>query len=191
MKAVKPNGLNEGKRTAVILAGGLSRRFGSDKVFAKWEGRFLLEILTQSLTEKKFEVLISLAELKPLPVRGLKTFIDPLPFEGPLQALYGALFQLESSHCLLVACDMPFLQPEVIEELWEAGTSADVAVLKYQSQIHPLPGVYAKRILPQIEQCIAQKRRDLKSLLTAGLHVHLLEGRFPSVRNINTPGDFA
>lgn len=165
------------KRQAVILAGGFSRRFGSDKVWAKIGGHTFLEHVAEALRAAGFEVAVSVAKPKRLPSGALPYIMieDPFPFGGPLQALLGAFKSLNANRLLAVGCDMPRLVPKVLEALWEESCGADITMLPSKGpKPATLPAVYSRNILPGVESLLAEGRRDLKGLLEKGLAVRML-----------------
>lgn len=195
MKPAKRNGC-EASRSAVVLAGGLSRRFGADKVYARFNGKFFSQAIAEKLSAADFKVHFSVAQPKSIPVaQPIRMIEDPLPFEGPLQALYGALLQLKAPRLLLMACDMPFIEPDLIAFLWKESEGADVTVLKFQEKIYPLPGVYSKNIIPIVKDLLDHGVRDLKSLLggpeekikiISSDRWQTLDPRAKSLLNVNT-----
>lgn len=184
-------------KIAAILAGGQSRRFGSDKVFAKLHGKPLIEHVISTLESCGFEIVISTADLKKFAESTYKVVEDPIPGEGPLQALYGLLKELQCPRLLLVAVDMPLLAPAVINLLWQEGQHHDVTVLEYNNMESPIPGVFAHAVLPRAADCLEQQRRDLCALFHANLtthvipesHWHPLDPHGGSAANINTRDD--
>lgn len=166
------------KKVAVILAGGRSSRFGSDKAAFLWQGRTLLDWAVQNARRAGFQTVVS----------GRKT--DPFPYEGPLQALFGIWRDHRFSKVLLLACDMPLVKPEVLQKLWEEGRRFDVTVLRTPERISPLPGVYSGKAARLAGVLFAQGRRGLKSLMHAeGLSVREIR-LSRGLTNINTPADF-
>lgn len=184
-------------KRAVILAGGESRRFGSDKVWAKIGGRTFLEHVAEALRTAGFEPAVSVAEPKRLPPLAHPYIMieDPDPFGGPLQALLGAFKSLKEKRLLVVACDMPRLVPKVLEALWKESVGADITMLPSKGpKSATLPAVYSRNVVPHIEALLAEGRRDLKGLLEKGLTVqtlsskrwHLFDGKEETLININT-----
>lgn len=170
MSQAKKNGFS------VLLAGGKSFRFGSDKAQAQLNGKSFVEILVETLNRSGFEVVLSLADFKSFPgLEELRWIKDPYPGEGPLQALYGSLFELGVPKVLLAACDMPLLLPEVVQRLWQESEQADITVLEFENKLFPLPAVYSKNVLPVVRDLLDRGKRDLKSLLAADLVLHKIK----------------
>ncbi len=113
--------------TAIVLAGGRSSRFGSDKLAADLDGEPLLVRAVRAVAEVCLEVLVVSppgglsAELPAL--EGVSLLRDVSPFEGPLVALAMAAPAASHDRLLLVGGDMPELQPPLLRRLlaWPDG----------------------------------------------------------------------
>lgn len=186
------------KRIAVILAGGKSRRFGSDKAFAKVGvgEKNSLEVLAGSLRESGFEILISTNHPQHS-VFGFPILPDASPFQGPLSALLSVLQRSRAERILLTACDMPFLSSRLVELLWSEGKKSEVTLFASEEGPSPLPGIYSRSLLPSIQKKIALGERSLVSLLETGHTIKILKPELWSFadparqvfKNINTPKD--
>lgn len=150
-----------GRRHAVILAGGASRRFGSDKTLAKFKGIFLMDILTKTLEATGHKIFFS-GQKDRLSRWGFPIIEDSHVYEGPLCALQDILKKISAYQILVVACDMPFLTPLAIEEFWKRAKKSNGVVL---SDEFPFPAIYSRKMLSSINLLIRNGRRDLKSLL--------------------------
>ena len=182
-------------KTAVILAGGQSRRFGSDKLFAELNGKTLVETLIETLKHCGFQIFISGPKNK-FGHLGLPVIEDEHPYEGPLCALSGVWKKTTADRILVVAGDMPFIGPAVVDELWKKGQMTDVTILRNTRGPSPLPGVYSRRTRKTIVPLLKEGRRDLFSLLDKGLLVEIIDkNKFTgneaeqSLVNINTTND--
>lgn len=196
MKMDTPNGLAVNpKPTAVILAGGRSTRFGSDKAMANINGRPMIQILADQLGEAGFSIFIS-TNHEAHHQLSYPVLKDAVPFSGPLFALQDIFHQLEVSKILLAACDAPFLKPELIQWFWKQSDEWDVSVLEDDKKIlSPLPGIYSRKVLDSLEKLIHQGKKSLKSLFDCGLKVNhipwqdwgVLDPQHRALFNINTP----
>lgn len=174
MKQGTPSGSSERQRKAIVLAGGLSLRYGEDKVFAKWGDRTLLQICVEKLRASYFEPCISLADAKEIPCKDVRIMKDLYPFEGPLQALYSTYLQLQEEKVFVVACDMPFFLAPAVEKLWKSSGTADISVFEFEGLLFPLPGIYSRNILPHAKRLLDDGRRDLRGLLKSPLELAIL-----------------
>ena len=133
------------RRSAIVLAGGASRRFGRDKLAEPVRGRSLLDRAIAAVAAVADDVLVvgaagpeALATPADTTVRRIP---DALPGEGPLAALPGALREARHGVAIVVAGDMPDLVPSVLDLLLtnvEHGGSR-AAVLETTGSPAPLP----------------------------------------------------
>lgn len=132
--------------TGVVLAGGRSSRFGSDKALAEWCGTSLVESATASLLRHMPTALVVTRrpeELAFLRSPRVRVVADLHPNGHPLGGVHTALLALETSHAFVRACDMPFLQPGLVETLWEARAHFDAVIPVWRGARQPLCGVYS------------------------------------------------
>jgi molybdopterin-guanine dinucleotide biosynthesis protein A len=128
----------------IILAGGGSRRFGSDKLRAAYRGRPLLHHAIDRVSEVCGDVVVVLApaadggDLPP----GVRLARDSSEGEGPLAGLHaGLLAAVRSDVAVVVAGDMPDVPVVVLGELIEALGSEehDAAALATDDGRAPVP----------------------------------------------------
>ncbi|MGI9198216.1 MAG: molybdenum cofactor guanylyltransferase [Candidatus Nanopelagicaceae bacterium] len=119
----------------IVLSGGTSRRFGSDKSQAKIGDQTLLETLCGYLPVGKLIVV------------GPKSSVDAIylreapEFSGPVAAIGAAISEVESELVGIFATDMPFA-PFVIPQLKAALTKDAALAIDDEGQIQPLAGIY-------------------------------------------------
>lgn len=184
------------ERTAAILVGGLSRRFGSDKTALTLGAESVVQHLAATLTGIGCHVVLLGPPRPHLIATGLPIVEDTTPGAGPLHALRDALTALPAARLLLTAADMPWLVPAVAEQLWQTNASAAITHLEGS----PLPGVYARTLLPAIDAVIHAGRHSLYALLdhcradvTTIPHAAWIshDAAARSLANINTPEEWA
>ena len=135
---------------------------GRDKAKMVLGGMTLLERAVEALRPICGEVWVVGREGKD---RGLRYIPDELPGLGPIGGLYTGLRALGRGRAIFTACDMPFLEPEVIEML--LGYGSEAVVFRYEGTVHPLPGVYDALLVGRIESQMSLGERSLRALLTA------------------------
>lgn len=187
--------------TAIILAGGASRRLGRDKASALLGGRTLLERAVLAMRQLAGDVIVVAAPGQPRPLPpelSVRLEEDLLPGRGPLAGLYTGLLAAPSPYCWAVGCDMPFLSPPLLRYLMERAPAYDAVVPLVAGRLHPLHAVYGKTALPTAEAMLAGGGGSLHGLLERlhVLHVGETEGARSaewrrSCFNINTPEDWA
>jgi molybdenum cofactor guanylyltransferase len=130
--------------SGIVLAGGRSTRFGSDKLTATFNGRPLMHAAIDVVSGVCDDVIVVRSPGRSgedLPA-GVRVANDPTEGEGPLAGLHaGLIAAVRSGSALVVGGDMPDLQPAVLRELLTVLDPAEVdaAVLADGDRPRPLP----------------------------------------------------
>lgn len=185
--------------SAVILAGGKSSRMGQDKALIAWDGIPLLQRVCQVASQCCQQVYI----LTPWPERYQEIvtdfndqfLVESNPGQGPLVALAQALAELPTEWILLLACDLPLLQVEIIRD-WAARLNnipdSILATVPQQENFwQPTCGFYRREALPELEKFIQQGGRSFQTWLDQiPVDPILLDERLSNMLfNCNTPQD--
>ena len=169
--------------TGVLLVGGASRRFGSPKALARFQGELLGERAHAVLDEAFGHVLVVGKEGD-----GLR-----LPFEvaddgsdvrAPIVGVAAALRLATTDLCVVLPTDMPLVSADLLRRLADAAEGFDVAV----PQTGPLPGAYRRSALPVLERRIADGDYALYRALD-DLAVRVVELDEELLANVNSPSD--
>ncbi|MGZ3682135.1 MAG: molybdenum cofactor guanylyltransferase, partial [Ktedonobacterales bacterium] len=157
--------------TGVVLAGGLSQRMGQSKAGLLIGGEPLLQRVVRRLCLALGDVVVvgsaDLAALAPD-----TRVIQDLPLhegQGPLAGLEAALVAIETPCAFVVACDMPFVAPDLVRAMVaqaSAEPSNDVLVLRTSQGIEPLHAVYSRTCLPVVTRQLDAGERALQQLLS-------------------------
>jgi molybdopterin-guanine dinucleotide biosynthesis protein A len=143
---------NMSKITGIILAGGASKRLGyKNKALLKIGGRSIIECVIDAVskvTENAVVIANSPEEFEHL---GLPMFGDILPGSGSLGGIYTGLKVSKTHHNLVVACDMPFIQPHLLTFLINHSEGYDVVVPVTPDGHHPTCAVYSRNCIKPIE----------------------------------------
>jgi len=183
--------------TGVVLAGGDSRRMGSDKTRLSFEGQTLLQRAVDSLRVVFPQVLVSVRE--PREDIDAPQVLDALPGAGPLAGLCAALAHADTAWIFAIAADMPFLNPEVIRRLASHRENVQAVVPLIQDHPQPLAAFYAASALPALrEQLAGTGKHSLRGALER-LNVYLvpetrLQEADPGLRSfidLDTPEDLS
>jgi len=146
--------------TGIILAGGKNRRMGFNKAFIDIGGQRIIQ-RTIGLFRELFDEIIlvanNLAEYEELNV---KVVSDIFKDAGSLGGIYTGLFHASSEYSFVAACDMPFLNKEVISKVNMAARDTSAVVPFILGRYHPLHAAYSKKCLNSISEMI--KERDLR-----------------------------
>jgi len=130
----------------IVLAGGKSRRMGRDKACLPYGDSTLLAHVVEmvrSIAEPTF-VVADIADKYVLPDRTVVVG-DMFPSAGPLGGLITGLTLAPGTYHVVVACDMPRLNPAVLRLLMEKANGADGAIPEVAGRLEPLCAVYHRR----------------------------------------------
>ena len=164
-------------RTAVVLAGGYSTRFGdTDKALAEIDGRPMLARVVDRVGAVVDSVVVSCrddqraafaAGLDGIDDAPIRFVTDPEPDGGPLVGIANAFEAVDSPYAAVVACDMPFVDPGFVEFLFSQAAGHDAAVPELADGHHqPTQAVYrVDRTVAVADERLAAGNRSLRGLL--------------------------
>lgn len=138
--------------TAVILAGGENKRTGLNKALLKLNGQSLMETIIGKLRNLFKEVIIVSSYPREYEHLNLKVVKDLIPQKGPLGGIYSGLSFSKSSHSFVVACDMPFINPDLIRYMKVRIDNSDVLIPMTREGYEPLHAFYSKNCLDVIRK---------------------------------------
>ncbi len=152
--------------TVAILAGGRSKRMGSDKALLTIEGIPLLQrVIDAAHTLADARIIISNSPTTHSPFLW-PLFPDRFPDAGPLGGLATALHHVTTSHLLLLACDMPNLTPPLLQYLVDQPrASHGVIIPEDEKGLQPLCAVYSRSILPLAEDAIEKGQLSMQTFV--------------------------
>ena len=140
--------------SAAILVGGQSRRLGRDKVLLEYDGQLLIKrsvLLLSSLFTEVFVIGHHRSEFDHL---GIKTIEDLIPGKGALGGLYTAIMNAGSPAIFVMAADMPFVSPSLINRVIELRSDADAVIPKGPKGFEPLCALYSDSCAEPMKRAI-------------------------------------
>ena len=152
--------------TVVILAGGKSRRFGSDKALLQWQGKTLPERIAEECRPLFDEILVIDDVKGKIQIPGVRELQDIYPERGPLGGIYTGLAYACNEWVFAVACDMPFFRAEAAVRLLEFVCDCDAVVPKRKEELQPLFAAYRKSVLSVVEQMLLEKEYSVRNLFS-------------------------
>lgn len=144
--------------TGIILAGGKSSRFGSNKALSRIDGDRLIERLCRTVGSVTGRLMLITNTPEDYAFLELESRKDLVPRCGPIGGIYSALKTAHTPLCLFVACDMPFVRPEFLEYMVERSSGYDAVVPVNDGRVEPLCAVYRETCVPAIEDRIQARR---------------------------------
>jgi len=197
--------------SGIILAGGRSRRMGQDKSLMALGGRTLAQRAIDALMPICDDIVFVTNTPDQHRHLGVHLVMDTLPGAGSLGGLYSGLCAVQTETAVAVACDMPFLNSEllrylvslmkdvdaVVPDLGESEPVLGEGVKAKQIDLHPLHAVYSRACVPAIGAQVSAGDLRMIGFLNqvrvryAGrAEVTPFDPRLRSFFNINTPEDW-
>ncbi len=186
--------------SCIVLAGGRGLRLGRDKALETVGSKSLLQGVVSNLSLLNCDVIIVTAReqsLSPsLNYSKSRIVTDIYPGKGALGGIYTGLAASDSLYNLVVACDMPFLNHDLLCYMIQLSPGFDVTVPRLGNMVEPLHAVYSKDCLVPVESLLRQGNLSIIELF-ALVRVRYVEAeeidRFDpkhlSFFNINTEAD--
>ena len=131
----------------------------------------------------------------PLPPH-VQIVIDTYSGKGPLMGIYSGLKHSQDAHSPVVACDMPFLNMNLLRYMMDIAGGFDVVIPKSDGLVEPLHAVYSMRCLAVMESMLVDGNFKVSDLLqrvkvryVEESEIDLFDPQHLSFFNINTPAD--
>jgi molybdopterin-guanine dinucleotide biosynthesis protein A len=182
--------------TAVLLAGGLSRRMGQDKATLTRAGEPAWARQFKLLRALQPDHLWLSARTRPAwcPPE-IEVVPDEPPSRGPLSGLTATLQRLETSHLFALAIDLPQMTPQMLSRLWQLAQPGCGVIPVNEDSLEPLCAIYPREAVSVAKEALAgddlSLRRFAGTLLQQNLlRTYLLTEKEKSLfRNVNAPAD--
>jgi molybdopterin-guanine dinucleotide biosynthesis protein A len=183
---------------AAVIAGGKARRFGGrDKSRLVVHGRAIIVRQIEVLRRVAASIVIIANEPERFADLGLPVQADLIPGAGAMGGIYTALEIAPADRVIVVGCDLPFLDPDVLDHLVELADGGDGAWVRSPRGVEPLIACYRRSARSVLRREIEAGRLALHELESV-LRMQALEGRAleafgPADRlttNINSPDDY-
>jgi molybdopterin-guanine dinucleotide biosynthesis protein A len=152
--------------SVAIQAGGESRRMGQDKALLPFLGTTLLERVMARVAPLGDELFITTNHSEQYQSFGIPLYQDVLPGKGALGGLLTALSSAQYPYLIVVACDMPFVNPDILVVTLEKLQSrqVDVVIPHPKKGYEPFHAVYRRETcLPAVRLALESGERRLIS----------------------------
>ena len=150
--------------SAIVLAGGMSRRLGRNKAIEPIDGQPLITRVIgrlSHLTQQTVVVVNDDERVSELPLPdSAKVAVDGYPGKGSLRGIFTGLSAAQADWAIVVACDMPFLNLDLFRHMLSLREGSDAVVPVLEGRPEPTHALYSKACLPHIENKL--KADDLK-----------------------------
>ncbi|WP_316634570.1 molybdenum cofactor guanylyltransferase [uncultured Flavobacterium sp.] len=174
--------------TVFILCGGKSSRMQSEKGLVLFQDKPFIEHIIQAILPITDKIILITAtkEYDYLPYQKIP---DIILDKGPLGGIYTALSYSESEFNLILSCDIPLISTQLLSELISKhNDEAEITVFASESRLHPLIGIYSKKVVPVIKSAIDNEELKMMDLLAKIPHqiITIEESENFHLTNINS-----
>ena len=157
------------KASGIILAGGRSRRLGRAKALEPFQGEPMIRRVISRLSQVTGDLVFVVndqEQASALPINPdnvslpYKTAVDLYPDGGSLGGIFTGLSAADSQWAFVVACDMPFLNVDLMNQMLSLRDNNDAVVPRTDGYPEPTHALYNKTCLPRMEKRL--QNNDLK-----------------------------
>lgn len=185
--------------SGIILAGGKGLRLGRKKALETINNTTLLQKVISQLAFLNSETIIVTATRGSFPrLAGSKLRIvsDIYPGKGPLVGIFTGLKASDSFHNLVVACDMPFLNQDLLKYMMQVAAGFDIVVPRLGKMVEPLHALYSQECLNPIASLLQQDALSVNRLFALvrtryveAEEIDRFDPKHLSFFNVNTEAD--
>ena len=182
--------------SAVLLAGCESRRMSKDKAALLFRGKPLWQIQVDLLRKlEPAEIFVSARTDPAWRPKGVQFVPDEPPSRGPLSGLTATLARIPSSHLLVLAIDMPFMNSKHLRYLCNGIRPGRGALPMIGSRAEPLTAIYPAEVYDMFAAALSGADFSMQTVTNQLVKIGMLRVvRVPKkeqkfYRNLNEPGD--
>jgi molybdopterin-guanine dinucleotide biosynthesis protein A len=184
------------KLSAILLAGGRSRRMGVDKATVLIAGKPLWQRQLRVLSElRPVSLRVSARTVPPWCPPGIEVVADRPPSSGPLSGVAAGLRRLQTSHLLVLAIDLPQMTTEHLRKLWGLARPGIGVIPLHGDYFEPLCAIYPAEAVVAAEKALKNNDASLQHFAQTLLRksqaqfYDLSSGERPLYLNMNTSSD--
>jgi len=147
--------------TGIILAGGKSRRMGSDKGLMIINGKPMIQYIIDELESLDIPVII-VSDNPQYEIFGIPVFEDSIKNKGPMAGIYTGLLHSNTEKNVVLSCDVPKISAKLIKQLVSSANNNEVSILKHGDTLHPLIGMYKRSLLKDVKTSLNKDQLKMK-----------------------------
>jgi len=184
------------KITAAILAGGKSRRFGSNKALARVNGIPIIQHIRNQLYVSVRRIIVITNTHDEFAFLDLPMYRDIFPGRGPLGGLHTAMEVACSPWIFVTSCDLPYFSYNLLTVLARCIQNVEAVCFTKAGKTEPFPALFNTRILAKLKLYMKSRDYTFQSFLNNCNMVHVpLENVLSEIDprmllNCNTLGDY-
>lgn len=179
------------KATAIVLAGGKSKRMGSDKSLLKIQGKTMVEIIVKQLEGHFDEIIVGSEESGKHSLPGCRVVPDRETGKGPLMGILSCLSVSRNEVNFVTACDIPEINIKLVNKMINHSGDADIVMpVTKGNKYEPLFAVYRKSVTGSIGKILEKGGRRIIELLEYSKAILIDFDGKEWYHNINSREDF-
>ncbi len=183
--------------SGLILLGGKSSRYGSNKALVEIDGVRLVDRVAGVMKSIFHRVILLTNTPDEYAYLQLPMIEDLIKGLGPMGGIYTGLMTMSDDAGFVVACDMPFLDGRLIRHMVAVRDDFDAVVPRMDWMLEPLHALYSKKCLPVIQEAAEQRQYQIAKCFTK-MRVYYMDEEelrlwdqdLRSFFNINKPQDW-
>lgn len=191
--------------SAVVVAGGISKRFGQDKGSIKLAEKPLVLHVLDKLTAVVDEVVVVVSsemqerKFAEIIKQKARIVIDKTYVQSPLNGALTGFKTIQSEYTLLLACDTPFLSSKILNFVLDVCINKNAAIPRWPNDdIEPLHAAYhAETAAKAAEIALENGKLDMRSMIENMQNIRYIstivlrefDPKLTTFFNINTPND--
>ncbi|MHC4309417.1 MAG: molybdenum cofactor guanylyltransferase [Planctomycetota bacterium] len=176
--------------TAIIMAGGGSRRMGIDKSMLLIKDKPIIKYICDQLRGTFSQILISTDDVEKYAFLGFDCIRDKIPGEGPLMGIASTLEASANELNFVVACDIPHIDIRLVRKMLAEAHAADMVIPTTGGEKYePLFAVYCKSSLEAINEMLKSGTRKISDAF-ARCKVKYIKLKAEQLTNLNTMAEY-
>lgn len=184
--------------SAIILAGGESKRMGQKKSTLLLQGKTFIEIIIDKLIDIGISEILILGyeyDLEKYTDTGcvLKTVKDIYEKKGPLAGIHAGLEAAAHNSVLIVTEDAPLVPIDFMKQLMQEHEENDssITVTRSGDRFQPLLGIYDKSLISECDDILQGDKATVRALIDrVGCGEETFDGDEILIRGCNTPEEY-
>ncbi len=153
---------NPANFSGVVLAGGKSRRFGSDKARFVYKSKAMMQWVLDSFEFANERFIIA---NQPYAEFNIPVYGDVISSPTPLSGIHSALVHAQHDWVAVAACDMPYLTTHYWQTLQKYCRDAKAVVVESDFGLEPLAAFYHRSLFQAIEVALEQEQKAVHLFL--------------------------
>ena len=191
--------------SAIIVAGGVSKRFGQSKGLVELAGKpLILHVLNKLATVVRETVVVVKSEVQRKEFSHLikqrpQIIVDGADFQTPLAGALVGFETVQNEYALLLACDTPFISSQILHFLLDVCVDKAGAIPRWPSgNLEPLHAAYqVKRAAKAAKTALEKGELNMRSMIQNMQNIRYIsttalqqfDQRLITFFNINTLND--